>query len=40
MMIQHEEKMFKEALHKLMDLKKPVVPLQEEFEDPMKNMSS
>ncbi len=34
LMIQHEEKMFKESFAIAIGLKKPIVPLQEEFEDP------
>jgi hypothetical protein len=33
-MIQHEEKLFKESFAIAIGLKQPVVPLQEEFEDP------
>ena len=34
MMIQHEEKMFRESFAAAIGLVKPVIPLQEEFEDP------
>jgi hypothetical protein len=34
MMIQHEEKMFRESFAAAIGLTKPVIPLQEEFEDP------
>ena len=36
MMIQHEEFLFEESFAQAMDLKKPSVPLQENFEDPME----